>query len=96
MPDLKLYRLRPQITVVFEESYTKLQTPHIKAQLAASKYTREETCCIVHSVPRHRILETVKWMKEIAGFVFVTDRVSRYYEGFGDGWEEFVRAMAKD
>jgi hypothetical protein len=95
-PDAGLTSKRPDVTVVFESSYAKLQSLTAGERRALESHGRQEACYMVHSVPREQLREVTREARQQAQFVFVTDATEKFYESFGDGWKEFIEAMAGD
>lgn len=90
--DIKLNDMRPQpdITVVWEEEYARL----LERRSALSSHNYKGNCIMLHSVPSDRIVEETQLLRQLAKYVFITDRREGYYEHFGESWELFIEAIA--
>lgn len=62
-----------------------------QSALSALSGDRSRYSYMVHSVPSGTNLgNLVDDMSQHAGYLFVTSRDSRYYEGFGSNWRRFT------
>lgn len=95
IPDKELTETRPEITAVFEESYARYRSCGVNERKALDVYDRKGASYILHSVPRNQVKALVRELRPRAEYIFVTDRRSKYYEGFGDSWNDFIRAMVE-
>lgn len=95
IPDEQLTRERPDVTAVFEESYARYRACGKNEQAALDAYARSGATYILHSVPRNQVQAVVRELRPRAEYIFVTDRQKKYYEGFGDSWSDFIRAMGE-
>lgn len=95
IPDKELTETRPEITAVFEESYARYRSCGLNERKALDVYDRKGASYILHSVPRDQVKSLVRELRPRAEYIFVTDRRSKYYEGFGDSWNDFIRAMVE-
>lgn len=95
IPDEQLTKARPEITAVFEESFSRYRSCGINERKALDVYDRKGASYILHSVPRDQVKAIVRELRPRAEYIFVTDRSSKYYEGFGDSWNDFIRAMVE-
>ncbi|RMZ88306.1 hypothetical protein DV736_g4461, partial [Chaetothyriales sp. CBS 134916] len=95
-PDLasELTDQAPDLTAVVEDSYANYVSAPLQERLATlcrpPHFARHNTCYIVHSVPRKSQAQLVKYLSHRAAYLFLTDRCSRFYEGFGQGWIELL------
>jgi len=90
-----LTETRPEITAVFEESYSRYRSCGLNERKALDVYDRKGASYILHSVPREQVKALVRELRPRAEYIFITDRRSKYYEGFGDSWNDFIRAMVE-
>jgi len=84
------------VTVVFEQSHTRLQTCGESERRALSAYNRKGCSYILHSVPKAQIAPVVHEARRRAEYIFVTDLSSKFYESFSPHWDDFIRAMVDD
>jgi hypothetical protein len=49
----------------------------------------------LHSVPRKLVIPLVRELRPRAEYIFVTDRDTKFYEGFGESWNDFIRTMVE-
>jgi hypothetical protein len=95
VPDRELTQARPEVTAVFEEGYSRYRSCGQGEQRALDAYDRKGASYILHSVPRNQVIPLVRELRPRAEYIFVTDRQTRYYEGFGESWNDFIRAMVE-
>lgn len=95
VPDKELTQTRPEVTAVFEESYSRYRACGQNEQRALAAYDRKGASYILHSVPRNQVIPLVRELRPRAEYIFVTDRDTRFYEGFGESWSDFIRAMGE-
>lgn len=95
IPDHELTKTRPEVTAVFEEGYSRYRSCGQNERKALDVYDRTGACYILHSVPRDQVKSLVRELRPRAEYIFVTDRRQKYYEGFGDSWNDFIRAMVE-
>lgn len=50
---------------------------------------------MVLGVPKEEIRGLVRELRRRAGYIFITERTEKFYEGFGQGWVGFVESMAE-
>lgn len=92
IPDARFDDSSTDITVVFEGSYSDLQSQ--QAQLASLPEGRSHYSYMLHSVPAKTDLgKFVDSLSQHAEFLFLTSLTQNYYESFGSQWEEFVDAI---
>ncbi|KAI5367116.1 Putative Spherulation-specific family 4 [Septoria linicola] len=96
LPDPQLTSKRPEITVVFEESYARLLQPDPTEHKSLINYDRLNGCYMVHTVPIDIVRDVTREARKRAQYVFVTDSRERYYEQFGAGFKDYIDAMAAD
>lgn len=76
-------------------SYTDFNTVEYQEWLATSPLDRENTSHMIYAVPEDRVESLVLHnLRGIAGYIFVTDRQSDVYSGFGASWKKFIEVMA--
>lgn len=95
IPDEQLTRIRPDVTAVFEEGFSRYRACGKNERAALDVYDRSGACYILHSVPRDQVKPLVRELRPRAEYLFVTDRRSKFYEGFGESWDDFIRAMGE-
>lgn len=95
IPDKELTEIRPEVTAVFEESFSRYRSCGQNEQKALDIYDRKGASYILHSVPRDQIKPLIRELRPRAEYIFVTDRRNKYYEGFGESWSDFIRAMGE-
>ena len=95
VPDKELTQARPEVTAVFEESYSRYRSCGQGEQRALDAYNRKGASYILHSVPRNQVIPLVRELRPRAEYIFVTDRQTKYYEGFGETWNDFIRALVE-
>lgn len=89
IPDQGLGLNSTDITVVFEQSYNKFKSQ--QSALSDLSGARSSYSYMVHSVPSSTNLgDLIDTMSQHAQYLFVTNRDSAYYEGFGSDWRDFV------
>lgn len=96
VPDASLAHQKPDITAVFEESYSCYRSESTQERLSAKCYDRAASSFIVYSTPIGEIKNLVNELRPRAQYLFVTDLQERYYESFGPGWTTFIEAVATD
>lgn len=79
---------------MFEESHGRYRSCDPEERRRINAHDRSRNCIIVHSVPQDRLAKLVHELRHRAQYLFLTDARYDYYERFGSGWGEFVRAMA--
>jgi hypothetical protein len=98
IPEKRTTQVKPDITAIFEASYTTFEDESVQERLSATAnhdhYRRTSVSFIVHSTPIGEIKALVDELKLRAQYLFVTDLQERYYESFGAGWDVFVDAVA--
>ena len=95
VPDKELTQTRPEVTAVFEESYSRYRSCGQSEQRALDAYDRKGSSYILHSVPRKQVIPLVRELRPRAEYIFVTDRETKFYEGFGESWNDFIRTMVE-
>ena len=95
VPDKELTQTRPEVTAVFEESYSRYRSCGQNEQRALAAYDRKGASYILHSVPRNQVIPLVRELRPRAEYIFVTDRQTQFYEGFGESWNDFIRTMVE-
>lgn len=96
VPDTSLACQKPDVTAIFEESYSCYRSKSAQKHLSAKPYDRAASLFIVHSTPMAEIKKLVNELRPRAEYLFVTDLQERYYESFGPGWTTFIEAVAAD
>jgi hypothetical protein len=91
----KLASPGPDITVVVETSYEHFVSEEYQDWLATSPYGRSRSAYMVHSVPEEEVAGLTMALRERTEYLFVTSKTANFYEGFGESWEMFVRAMVE-
>lgn len=88
---------RPHVTTVSEESLATYRGYGAAQTAARDAWDRQGCGIVLHSVPRGQLRAVVRELRPRASHVFVTELgPGRYYQTWGEGWEEFVEAMASD
>ncbi len=81
---------------MIEESYAKYSSAPVQERLASlcvPHYDRDRSAYVVHSVPPSVQTQLVRDLCQRGAYVFVTDRREKFYEGFGEKWDDFLDAM---
>lgn len=87
------------VTVLFEQTHSTFGDKSIRAALASVPYRREQSCYMMHSLPKDETLGRdelkglVRELRRRAEHVFVTELDVDYYSRFGARWKEFINAM---
>jgi len=82
------------ITVVFEESYSKYQSQ--QSTLDALSEDRFQYSYMIHSIPwSTKIGKLLDKITHHSGYIFLSYQSKNYYESFGSKWKDFVDAMPK-
>lgn len=68
----------------------------MQRRLAEYPYHRSRVGYELSGVPRERIREATRELRNKAAYVFVTSLVENFYESFGECWETFIDAMEID
>lgn len=93
VPGMELASKDIDVWTVFEDSHGRWQDKEVREWQGTNRYPWKKCCFMVHSAPRGEIGELVKELKGRGKYLFVTDLKERLYEGFGEGWSEFVDAV---
>ena len=96
IPELRLAASGPDVTAIFEQSYSLYRSAPVQQRLAALSvphYTRNSSCYMVHSVPPAIQKQLVRDLRQRAAYLFVTDRRKLFYESFGEKWDDFLDEM---
>jgi hypothetical protein len=62
--------------------------------LATSPYDRTRSAFMINSVPIDKIEHLTLALLGRAQYLFLSDLKENFYEGFGESWEAFVKAMS--
>ncbi|RMZ78641.1 hypothetical protein DV738_g3717, partial [Chaetothyriales sp. CBS 135597] len=97
---LEDHQAPPDLVAVVEDSFANYVSAPLQDRLESlcqpPHFTRQNICYIVHSVPPSLQAQLVKRLCHRASFLFITDRCSHFYEGFGTGWMDFLDAIAPE
>ena len=63
VPDKELTQARPEVTAVFEESYSRYRSCGQGEQRALDAYNRKGASYILHSVPRNQVIPLVRELR---------------------------------
>lgn len=95
IPDARYADQNTDVTVVFEQSYTLYQTK--QADLESLTADRIHYSYVVHSLPTSMNEADLRKFSDTlshhAGYLFLTDLDTDYYESFGPNWSKFVDGM---
>lgn len=94
MPDPELSKCGQDITVIFEQSYARMNSASLEEQCAQSNYDRTKACYMIHSIPRADISMATREARLRGEHVFATVLNEKYYESFGNAFDDFITAMA--
>ncbi|KAG9234923.1 Spherulation-specific family 4 [Amylocarpus encephaloides] len=94
VPDAGLANPGPDVSTVVEESFANYQSAHLQDRLRRLlRYDHGRCSYMVHSVPRHQVVDLVRELRPRGKYIFVTDLHEDYYCHFGPSWGDFVDAM---
>ncbi|KAF1965294.1 hypothetical protein BU23DRAFT_628662 [Bimuria novae-zelandiae CBS 107.79] len=83
------------IATVAELAYADFKTTECQEWLATSPFSRDKSCYMIYAVPEEVLEEFVaRDLRNIAEYIFVTDRKTDVYNAFGASWTSFVGALA--
>ncbi|RMD42867.1 hypothetical protein DV735_g2291, partial [Chaetothyriales sp. CBS 134920] len=87
----------PDLVAVVEDSFANYVSTALQDRLESlcrpPHFSRHNICYIVHSVPLSLQAQLARRLCDRASFLFITDRCSHFYEGFGHGWMDFLDAI---
>lgn len=98
IPDEKLMAIKPNITVVFEESYTKLpDKDELSLQLKNTNGTRESFAMLVNSAPsdlgRGGLRKIVERVRKDVEWLYVTDLTEDVYSKYSSFWVDWLDVL---
>ncbi|OWP03927.1 cell surface spherulin 4-like protein [Marssonina coronariae] len=97
VPDPEFANPGPDLTTIFETSYKDYKDDEVQLRISnLLRYDRDRCSYMVLSVPQSDVDVLVPELRRRAKYVFLTESRRGWYEKFGDGWERFVEAMARD
>ncbi|KAF9739437.1 hypothetical protein PMIN06_001042 [Paraphaeosphaeria minitans] len=85
------------IATVAEVAYPDFQTMDFQNWLAGSTLHRDNTSYMIHGVSEENVEDfIVQVLRSKAKYIFITERSTDMYHGFGASWRPFIAAMAKN
>jgi len=91
-PDTRLAHTA-DVVVTCEESFTRYRSKEVQDHLARFDYAQAMSACQISGTPCTEIGSLTQALRREYAYLFVTDLVDNFYESFGNGWEEFTRAL---
>lgn len=83
------------IATVAEVAYRDFQTKDFQSWLMKTPLHRNNTSYMIHGVPEEAVEDfVVQILRDRAKYIFITDRSTDMYHGFGASWKAFIAAMA--
>lgn len=79
--------------ITCEEPYDKYASEEVQQRLQDYFVHRVRSGYQISGVPKERVREVARELRQKGAYVFATSLVEDFYEGFGECWSEFVSAM---